>query len=174
MTPAGGALGRTVGGFVQGARGSIAASKAGAAKALSIVLPGAEGLTAEIPLLRFIWGPPEVGFWYAVKLESVSVNYVRMDRLGMPTRAEVNLNMQIQPSKLGTLPTNPTSGGLPGRASYTVTEGDNLQAIALAGYGSPGRWRALAEANDIDDPMRVRPGHVVYLPNRDELTDGRG
>jgi nucleoid-associated protein YgaU len=52
-----------------------------------------------------------------------------------------------------------------------VVEGDNLQSIATAGYGSPGRWRALAEANDIDDPLRVRPGEVVYLPNDDELEE---
>jgi len=73
---------------------------------------------------------------------------------------------------LGTLPMNPTSGGMPGRRSHTVGQGENLQSIAMANYGRPGLWRRIAEVNGITDPTRVRPGSTVYLPNEDELVNG--
>ena len=33
-------------------------------------------------------------------------------------------------------------------------------------YRDPNKWRALAEANNIDDPMRVKPGTVLIVPDR--------
>ncbi len=35
-------------------------------------------------------------------------------------------------------------------------------------YRDPNKWRALAEANNIDDPMRVKPGTVLIVPDRRE------
>ena len=67
------------------------------------------------------------------------------------------------------LGTNPTSAGLPGRKAHTVTDGDSLARIATDRYGSPGRWRDIAAANGIDDPLRIRSGDRVYLPNPEEL-----
>ena len=88
---------------------------------------------------------------------------------GTPVRAEVTVRLQQQPSLLGLLATNPTSAGLPGRKAHTVTAGDSLARIATDQYGSPGHWRQIAAANDIDDPLRIRPGDRVYLPNPEEL-----
>ena len=52
-------------------------------------------------------------------------------------------------------PQNPTSGGVVGRRSVTIDAGDTLSAVAFAEYGNPNMWRALAEANNIDDPLRL-------------------
>jgi nucleoid-associated protein YgaU len=97
------------------------------------------------------------------------VNYTRFAPSGVPIRAEVDLTLQQQPSLLGMLSTNPTSGGMPGRRSHTMTSGESLAGIATARYGTPGRWREIAACNDIDDPLRVRAGDRVYLPNPEEL-----
>ena len=70
------------------------------------------------------------------------------------------------PAPLG--PTNPTSGGLATRRTHTVVEGDTLASIAYQEYRDPNKWRALAEANNIDDPMRVKPGTVLIVPDRRE------
>lgn len=129
-------------------------------------------LRNEPPDLTFQWGPPVVGFMYTVKLTSVSVTYNRFTPEGIPIRADVSLTMDEMPSLLGTLPMNPTSGGIPGRRSHTVGQGENLQSIAMANYGQPGLWRRIAEVNGITDPTRVRPGSTVYLPNEDELVNG--
>lgn len=142
--------------------------------AVSAISGGKVNLLASLPIVNFSYGPPEMGFLYQVHLNSVNVNFTRFTREGIPVRAEVNLVMQEQPSLLGSLPTNPTSGGLPGRKSHTVSAGENLQSVALQNYGTPALWRRIAETNDIDDPLRVRPGRGVYLPNPDELFADRG
>jgi len=46
--------------------------------------------------------------------------------------------------------------------------GDTLASVAYEEYRNPTKWRALAEANGIDDPMRLRPGAVLIVPNRGE------
>jgi len=129
-------------------------------------------LTTQPPELTFQWGPPVVGFMYTVTLQSVKIKYERFMSTGIPVRAKVGLTMNEVPSLLGTMPQNPTSGGLVGRRAHTVGHSDTLQSIATANYGDPGAWRRIAEVNGIEDPARVRPGQTVYLPNPDELSEG--
>jgi hypothetical protein len=129
-------------------------------------------LTTEPPVLTFQWGPPMIGFMYSVRMTGCDITYERFSHAGIPIRAVLNLTLQEVPSLLGSLPMNPTSGGQPGRRTHTVGQGDTLQSIATANYGTPALWRRIAEVNGIDDPSRVRPGTTVYLPNADELTSG--
>lgn len=131
-----------------------------------------QNLKTQPPVLTFQWGPPMVGFMYSVVMQSVTVKYVRFTSAGIPVRAKVTLAFYEVPSLLGTLPQNPTSGGLVGRRAHTVGHGESLQSIATANYGNPNAWRRIAEVNGIQDPSRVRPGDTVYLPNPQELADG--
>ena len=128
-----------------------------------------KNLKTQPPELTFQWGPPMVGFMYTVVMNTVSVKYTRFTSAGIPVRAKVNLVFYEIPSLLGSLPQNPTSGGLTGRRAHTVGHGESLQTIATSNYGNPGAWRRIAEVNGIKDPTRVRPGTTVYLPNADEL-----
>jgi hypothetical protein len=147
-----------------GLLGSIASAAIAAATGVN--------LASRLPMVTFQWGPPEVGFMYDCNLTNVSITYNRFAPTGIPIRALVNVTLQEQPSPWGTLPTNPTSGGMAGRRAHTVTAGESLAAIATSQYGAPGRWRALADRNGIEDPLRVHPGDRVYLPNPDELAGG--
>jgi nucleoid-associated protein YgaU len=45
-----------------------------------------------------------------------------------------------------------------------VQQRETLDFIASQEYGQASHWRHIAEANGIDDPMRVRPGTVLALP----------
>lgn len=123
--------------------------------------------TAEMTALTFTWGSP---ISYTVTIFSVDISYERFSPTGVPIRAKANLKLQslyeLQPS------TNPTSGGISGRRSHTLVAGENLQHVAMASYGRPGAWRALAAANGIEDPLAVQPGTVIYLPAPTELADG--
>jgi len=83
-------------------------------------------------------------------------------------RAEATVSLQAVPPPAPLPPTNPTSGGLATRRTRTVVEGDTLASIAYEEYRDPNKWRALAEANDIDDPMRVKAGTVLIVPDRRE------
>jgi nucleoid-associated protein YgaU len=122
------------------------------------------------PTLTFQWGPPVVGFMYDVIIKSCSISYTRFTPTGIPIRALVSLTMEQQPSDWSQMPTNPTSGGRPGRRTHVIKSGDSLPSIATAYYGRPGLWRRVAEVNGMVDPARLRPGQTVYLPNVDELT----
>jgi len=47
---------------------------------------------------------------------------------------------------------------------HTVQDGDSLPSIAYRAYGDATRWRAIADANEIDDPLRLRRGTPLMLP----------
>jgi nucleoid-associated protein YgaU len=59
---------------------------------------------------------------------------------------------------------NPTSGGLGGERSCTVQPGETLEGIAYRELGNPTRWRALAEANGIENPLDLKPGRRLIIP----------
>jgi nucleoid-associated protein YgaU len=61
---------------------------------------------------------------------------------------------------------NPTSGGRTGLESHILTEGDTLHSVAWARFGDPSYWRAIAEFNGIDDPLRLTPGTRLLIPPR--------
>jgi nucleoid-associated protein YgaU len=147
MSPGGGMVGALVGAALSAATGA--------------------NLVTRPPKVIFQWGPPSAFLIEAV-ITAVNVTYNRFAPDGTPVRAEVTVRMQQQPSLLALLATNPTSAGLPGRRAHTVTAGDSLARIATDQYGSPGRWRQIAETNGIEDPLRIRPGDRVYLPNPEE------
>ncbi len=126
----------------------------------SLAAPGAQSNVQPVAL-RFEWG---VGFSYAVSLRSVTITYTRFaGDTGKPIRADVNLELysSLAPRLKGT---NPTSGGPPGRSAHVLDASECLASLATASYGQPGAWRRIARANGIDDPLRVRAGTLLYLP----------
>lgn len=116
----------------------------------------------ELPLLKFIWGEQI----YLVHLNHVSATYTRFSSIGKPVRASVDLTLHSVPKIPG--PTNPSSGGLPGRRTHLLTGAERLPELSTRFYGRPGRWREIAAANRFDDPLRVRPGTLVYVPGERE------
>ena len=48
--------------------------------------------------------------------------------------------------------------------------GDSLPSIAHREYGVPALWRAIAEANRIDDPLRLATGSSLRIPTTEEAT----
>jgi hypothetical protein len=133
-----------------------------------LTLPTALSMATESsapPIVMFGWGPNIIMDQAVV--ESVRVEYQRF-LLGVPVRAEATVTLKAVPLPAPLGPTNPTSGGLATRRTRTVVEGDTLASIAHQEYRDPNRWRALAEANGIDDPMRVKAGTVLTVPDRRE------
>ena len=46
----------------------------------------------------------------------------------------------------------------------TITQGQTLSQLAATSLGDPGRWREIAEANQIDDPFHIPPGKALIVP----------
>jgi phage tail-like protein len=147
--------------------------------------------TPVMPDLTFTWGEGFSGV--PVQLMTLAVSYTRFSPTGNPIRAKVNLKLNervappppeqvklVAPVTAAPSPptppragaTNPSSGGIAGRASYLLGAGETLHAVARRTYGSAHRWRDIAAANGVDDPFRIRPGALLYLPAASELESG--
>jgi nucleoid-associated protein YgaU len=111
----------------------------------------------------FGWGP-NIIMPQAI-VTKVKIKYERF-LMGMPVRALATVTLQALPSMLPL--TNPTSGGLATRRTYTMVEGDTLASVAHKEYNNPNQWRSIAIANGIDDPMRVKPGTQLISPDKRE------
>jgi nucleoid-associated protein YgaU len=130
-------------------------------------LPGGKGKNSGRPqMVTFTWG--QVLTFKAVA-EQLTVQYTLFHPDGRPIRAQVKLAL-IQVAKSedgssapGTQRQNPTTRG-DIVSSHVVREGDSLPGIAYAAYGDPTRWRTIALANGIDDPLRLRRGEPLAIP----------
>jgi len=48
--------------------------------------------------------------------------------------------------------------------TYVVRPGDTLDMIAAELYEDRRQWRAIAEANRIDNPRRLTAGQILHIP----------
>lgn len=119
------------------------------------------------PTVTFGWGTV-LSFKAVVTQLHVQFRMFRVD--GTPVRATAQITLrQVAPvvakgGSGGAARQNPTTTGIAGIRSHVVRDGDSLQSIAYAAYGDATTWRTIAEANGIDDPVRLRRGTELSLP----------
>jgi nucleoid-associated protein YgaU len=142
----------------------------------SCLVPHASTMGSKHPLppfVRFGWGSKVL---LTGTVKSVNAKYTMFRPDGTPIRATATVAIEELPGELAKQ--NPTSGALSATRGVTVVEGDSLASVAYKEYGDPGMWRLVAEANDIDDPMRLAPGRHLLLPERPttgaEAANGNG
>ncbi len=112
------------------------------------------------PFVTFAWGQ-NVSF--KAVITSLTVAYKLFQPNGDPIRADVN--MALTEAEQKTVPAqNPTTRAEAALGVHTMRDGDSLQSIAYRVYGDASRWRTIAEVNGIDDPLRVRRGTPLMLP----------
>jgi nucleoid-associated protein YgaU len=110
------------------------------------------------PRITFTWGSLQ----FIGHISSLNITYKQFGVAGQPVRAEASVSITENPPALPG--TNPSSGGISGRRVHVISAGDTLHSVSYQEYGSPGLWRVLAEANGIDDPLRVAPGTTLLIP----------
>jgi hypothetical protein len=95
-------------------------------------------------------------------IESFNQRFTLFAENGKPARAEITVTL-----KQVDLPTggqNPTSRATGARRMRVVQPGDTIDLLAAQELGQAANWRRLADANDLDDPRRLRPGQVLFIP----------
>lgn len=117
------------------------------------------------PFVTFGWGKTMP---FEAVIESVSVKFTLFSPEGDPLRATVQLKMKELSKEQANQ--NPTSGALAAMKSHTVVAGDSLASIAYNEYGDPALWRAIAETNHVDDPLRLPAGTSLLLPDIEEAS----
>ena len=120
------------------------------------------------PMITFNWGTTVT---FKAVADSLSVQYTLFDSDGTPLRAQAQVSLiqaeraMDKSSQHGAAHAqNPTTRADTGLGSHTVRDGDSLASIAWQHYRNPTRWRPIAEANGIDDPLRLKRGAVLSIP----------
>lgn len=130
-------------------------------------LPSGNKNKGRPPMLTFSWGST-VGF--KAVTTSLSVKFTLFAPDGTPIRAQATLSLEqaekadSRSSRGPAAGQNPTTRAQAGARSHVIRDGDSLQSIAHLVYGDPAPWRKIAEANGIDDPMRLRRGSELAIP----------
>ena len=111
------------------------------------------------PICELTWGT----FSFCGVLDHVSGKFTLFLADGTPVRATLSVvfNEFIDVDVL--VQENPTESA-DHRKTRLVKSGDRIDNIAAEEYGDSAKWRAIAEANDLDDPSQLEPGYVLIVP----------
>lgn len=109
------------------------------------------------PIVEFCWG----NLNFSGFVDRVGVQYTMFELDGKPVRAKVTLHMQSADNGDGK--GNPKQS--PDRTKSRVLTADaSIWSIAYAEYGDTRKWRLIAKANHIMDPMKIPEGTILSLP----------
>ena len=126
-------------------------------------LPGADEASGNVrpQWVTFHWG--DLHSFKSV-LTSLDLAFVYFAGDGTPlrARADIVLTQYEQDAAFG--PQNPTSGTPKPHRVHRVAPGETLDRIAAAHYGDSTRWRDIAAANGVEDPLAIRPGALLAIP----------
>jgi hypothetical protein len=119
------------------------------------------------PTVRFAWGAytsdPAV-------CSGIDVETELFDLDGTPLRAWVSLSLthSFNGADEGEgEPTNPTTRATYRRRLHEVAPGEDIALVAQHHYRDPTRWRQIADANGLDDPLRLAPPAILVVPLED-------
>ncbi|MCU1655589.1 MAG: LysM protein [Pseudonocardiales bacterium] len=126
-------------------------------------LPGTNETTnnARPPTVTFHWG--DLHSFVAV-VRDLAVTFTYFSSTGVPLRAQMRLELRQYDQSNAFGPQNPTSGTPRPHRVHRVQPGETLDRISARYYGDSTRWRLLASANGIEDPLAIRPGSLLSVP----------
>ena len=126
-------------------------------------VPGTNETTnnARPPTVVFHWGDLHS---FTCVVSDLGLTFTYFSSSGTPLRANMQLMLrQYEPSQAFG-PQNPTSGTPRPHRVHRVQPGETLDRISARYYGDSTRWRSLAVANGIEDPLTIRPGSLLSIP----------
>ena len=118
------------------------------------------------PWVKFRWGTQIHTFKAIITSMQVSFTYFSSD--GMPLRANVEMSLEQFEADENWGRQNPTSGTPNPNRTHQVRVGDTLDRVAAKYYGDSTKWRSIADLNGIRDPLAIRPGQLLAIPERSD------
>ncbi len=107
------------------------------------------------PVCKFAWG----GLSFVGVLERAEQSFTMFLPNGIPVRATVDVTFkEFSTAK----PDKNESADF--TKYHQVHQGETLSGIAGEYYNDPTRWRPIAQANKMDDPLALRPGQMLVIP----------
>ncbi len=113
------------------------------------------------PVCLLEWGKPPTGSDFPFKgvITSLTQNFTLFRRNGCPVRA--TLSVQFREYLISERDKKEID---PEFTTRVVVRGDTVSSIAAEMYRDPKQWRAIAEANRLDDPRQIEPGQRLNIP----------
>jgi hypothetical protein len=111
------------------------------------------------PICDLKWG----SFTFHCVVDHVSGRFTLFLPDGTPVRATLSVTFKEFIDIDALVKVQPTQSA-DHRKTRVVKFGDRIDNIANEEYGDPAKWRPIAEANDMDDPDQLEPGHVLVIP----------
>jgi hypothetical protein len=126
-------------------------------------LPGSNASTnnARPPWVVFHWG--DFHSFKAV-VSALELTFEYFSNTGTPLRARAALTLTQYQDETAFAAQNPTSGTPRPHRVHRVQPGETLDRISAMHLGDSTRWRNIAEANELEDPLALRPGTLLAIP----------
>jgi nucleoid-associated protein YgaU len=113
------------------------------------------------PWVELHWGPLH-SFKAVVERLTIKFTYFAAD--GMPLRAKADLALKQYDDEDAMPLQNPTSHTPSLQTVHRLVHGETLDRIAARHYADSTRWRLIAEANGVVDPLALHPGDLLVIP----------
>jgi hypothetical protein len=111
------------------------------------------------PICNIAWGSLQ----FRGVLDHVNGRFTLFLPNGTPVRATLDVSFKEYIDVQVLVRKQPTESA-DHRKMRVVRSGDRIDNIAGEEYGAPGQWRAIVEANNLEDPGRLEPGVVLVIP----------
>ncbi|MEK0313959.1 CIS tube protein [Cohnella sp. 56] len=111
------------------------------------------------PLCRFVWGSLN----FKGVAEKVSQRFTMFLDTGIPVRATLNVTLRAVLGMTEQYQQVPRQSA-DRTKQKTLKQDEQLWMLAAEEYEDPSKWRAIAEANGIDNPRRLPAGRKLTIP----------
>lgn len=126
-------------------------------------LPGADKNrnSGRPPWVEFHWGKL---YSFRAIVEQLQIRFTYFASDGMPLRAKVDISLKQWKDEAELPLQNPTSLTPAVHTVHTVAPGETLDRISATHFGDATRWRSIARANGVLDPLDLAPGTALVIP----------
>lgn len=111
------------------------------------------------PILRFSWG----SLSFDCVMEDLVQRFTLFSNDGTPLRAICKVVFK-EYATAATQLSNTRRESADHTKRMALREGETLSSLAAREYNNSAKWRAIADANNIDDPENISAGTIVELP----------
>ncbi|MEV6634664.1 peptidoglycan-binding protein [Actinoplanes sp. NPDC051470] len=116
---------------------------------------------ARPPWVEFHWG--KLHSFKAI-VERLQLKFTFFASDGTPLRAKADMTLKQWKDEAERPLQNPTSHTPTLHTVHRLAHGETLDRVAAKHYADSTRWRLIAEANNVVDPLTLEPGLLLVIP----------
>lgn len=111
------------------------------------------------PIVKFIWG----SLSFTGIVTQLTSTFTKFTESGMPIQAKLSLSLQAC-DEHGQKGCKSTFVSPDSTKCETIKEGCSIWDMAISMYGDVAKWKAIARANNISNPLEISPGTIIKIP----------